>query len=109
MRQNQMAGSSSSRGKDRPEWKLPPRRSDHCQFQACFQKVKSGGSPSNGRELFPRRMKEPHCEMGSKKKMAHKKQSNQTGWSTVLTVSVSSKKEIVFNRFLSKIYARKNV
>jgi hypothetical protein len=106
-----MAGSSSSRGKDRPKWKLPPQRSDHCQFQAWFQKVKSGGSPSNGRELFPRRMKEQrsHCEMGSKKKMAHKKQSNQTGWSAVLTVSVSSKKEIVFNRFLSKIYARKNV
>jgi hypothetical protein len=58
-----------------------------------FRKVKSGGSPSNGRELFPRRMKErrSHCEKESIKKMAHKKQSKQAGWSAVLTVFASNK------------------
>jgi hypothetical protein len=63
-----------------------------------FSESQKWGSPSSGRELFPRRMKEQrsHCEMGSKKKMAHKKQSNQTGESAVKTVSVSSKKRDCF-------------
>jgi hypothetical protein len=43
-----------------------------------LRKIKRGGSPSNGRELFPRRIKEreSHCEMGrqreKQKQMAHK-------------------------------------
>jgi hypothetical protein len=51
------------------------------RYRHVFRKVKIGGSPSNRRELFPRRMKErkSHYEMGSKKKMAHKNNANKLG------------------------------
>jgi hypothetical protein len=52
-------------------------------FRHVLRKFKRRGSPRNGREFFPRRMKErrSHCEMRSTKKMAHKNKANKTGWS----------------------------
>ncbi len=78
-------------------------------FRHAFRKFKSGVSPSNGRELFPRRMKKQrsHCEMESKKKIAPKKQSKPTGWSAVLTVFVSSKFYCLFVDFKVKSMQKK--
>jgi hypothetical protein len=47
--------------------------------------------------------------MESKKKMAHKKQSKPTGWSTVLTVFVSSKFDCLFVDFKVKSMRKKSV
>jgi hypothetical protein len=68
------------KGKAWPERSLPPRQSDHCQIETCYERKQKRGQPKQLQGIVPRKkegMEKPPWKLNKEKQMTHENKTNK--------------------------------